>query len=39
MGRGKATKTLELIDAAKHILGEIQPATVRADCYRLFTQG
>lgn len=39
MGRGKATKTLELIDAAQRILAEIQPATVRAVCYRLFTEG
>lgn len=39
MGRGKARKSLELIDAAATILREIQPATVRAVCYRLFTAG
>ena len=39
MGRGKAESTLALIDAAYDILEEIQPATVRAVCYRLFTQG
>lgn len=36
MGRGKAQKSLDLIDAARAILREIQPATVRAVCYRLF---
>lgn len=35
-GRGKAQKSLDLIDAAFKILEEIQPATVRAVCYRLF---
>jgi len=39
MGRGKSEHTLRLIDAAYDILEEIQPATVRAVCYRLFTQG
>lgn len=34
--RGRARKSLELIDAAIRILDEIQPATVRAICYRLF---
>src|SRR5262245_60151463 len=38
-GRGKSAKTLRLIDAAKAILTEIQPATVRAVCYRLFVAG
>jgi hypothetical protein len=38
-GRGKATKSLELISAAYEILDEIQPATVRAVCYRLFVAG
>src|SRR5689334_192626 len=38
-GRGKARKTLDLIHAARGILAEIQPATVRAVCYRLFTMG
>jgi hypothetical protein len=33
--RGKSQKSLALIDAAKRILAEIQPATVRAVCYRL----
>ena len=36
MGRGKAQKSLALVDAARSILEEIQPATVRAVCYRLF---
>src|SRR5947208_1665822 len=39
MPRGKAQKTLNLIDACAEILREIQPATVRAVCYRLFTLG
>jgi hypothetical protein len=39
MGRGKARKSLDLIEAAKAILAEIQPATVRAVCYRLFVGG
>lgn len=34
--RGKAAKTLSLVDACVGILREIQPATVRAVCYRLF---
>jgi hypothetical protein len=38
-GRGKAQKSLDLIDAAYRILSEIQPASVRAVCYRLFTEG
>lgn len=37
-GRGKAQATLQLIDAARTILKEIQPATVRAVCYRLFIE-
>jgi hypothetical protein len=37
--RGMARKSLNLIATAKAILEEIQPATVRAVCYRLFTQG
>ena len=37
MGRGKSQKTLELIAAAWEILNEIQPASVRAVCYQLFT--
>lgn len=39
MARGKAKATLELIAASREILAEIQPATVRAVCYRLFTGG
>lgn len=38
-GRGKAQATLELIEACQEILAEIQPASVRAVCYRLFTMG
>ena len=38
-GRGKARATIELIEACQEILAEIQPATVRAVCYRLFTMG
>lgn len=38
-GRGKAQATLQLIEACTEILTEIQPATVRAVCYRLFTMG
>jgi hypothetical protein len=39
MGRGKSHKSLALIDACYRILTEIQPATVRAVCYRLFVAG
>ena len=39
MGRGKSAKSLALIDACYDILAEIQPATVRAVCYKLFTRG
>lgn len=39
MGRGKSRRSLDLIDAATTILEEIQPASVRAVCYRLFTLG
>lgn len=38
-GRGKAKASLAIIDAAHTILAEIQPATVRAVCYRLFALG
>lgn len=38
-GRGKAQSTMELIRACQEILAEIQPASVRAVCYRLFTMG
>jgi hypothetical protein len=39
MGRGKAVKTLNLIEQSRAILAEVQPATVRAVAYRLFTRG
>lgn len=39
MPRGKAQASIALIDAAAEILSEIQPATVRAACYRLFAAG
>ena len=38
-GRGKSASSLALVEAAKSILEEIQPATVRAVCYRLFVAG
>lgn len=38
-GRGKSQKSIDLINAAHTILDEIQPATVRAVCYRLFVMG
>ena len=38
-GRGKSRKTMALIDASFGILAEIQPATIRAVCYRLFIAG
>ena len=37
-GRGKSQASLELVAAAIRILEEIQPATVRAVCYRLFIE-
>lgn len=39
MPRGKSKASLALVDTAVEILSEIQPATVRAVCYRLFTAG
>lgn len=39
MGRGKTRKSLALIEKAREILEEIQPASVRAVCYRLFVAG
>ncbi len=39
MGRGKSQASKQLIEAAYEILNEIQPASVRAVCYRLFTAG
>ena len=38
MGRGKSAKSLELIRAARAILVDIQPASVRAVCYQLFNR-
>ncbi len=37
--RGKSRESIALVDAAADILREIQPATVRAVCYRLFVAG
>ncbi len=39
MGRGRAQQTIDLLSAAITILEEIQPCSVRAVCYRLFTLG
>jgi hypothetical protein len=38
-GRGKSRKSLDLIEVAYTILREIQPATLRAVCYKLFVLG
>lgn len=38
-GRGKSARSLQLVAAARAILHEIHPATVRAVCYRLFVAG
>ncbi|MBA2759644.1 MAG: hypothetical protein H0U38_08120 [Chloroflexia bacterium] len=38
MGRGLAQKTIDLRNLCYDILEEIQPATVRAVCYALFTR-
>ena len=38
-GGGKSQRSLTLVRAAIEILKEIQPASIRAVCYRLFTQG
>lgn len=38
-GRGKSAGSLALIEASHRILAEIQPASVRAVCYRLFIEG
>lgn len=38
MPRGKTQRSLDLIAACKEILEEIQPATIRAVCYRLFVR-
>lgn len=37
-GRGRSAESLQLIEAAHRILEEIQPASVRAVCYRLFVE-
>ncbi|NQW57760.1 MAG: hypothetical protein HQ456_03535 [Polynucleobacter sp.] len=37
--RGKSQASLLLIEASHQILEEIEPASVRAVCYRLFTMG
>lgn len=37
-GRGRSAKSMILIEAARRILQEIQPCSIRAVCYRLFTQ-
>lgn len=37
-GRGRSEKSMILIDAARRILQEIQPCSIRAVCYRLFIQ-
>jgi hypothetical protein len=39
MARGKARRSLELIEACLEILQQVQPATVRQVCYRLFVAG
>lgn len=39
MSRGKGKRTLELLEGAEKILEEIQPCSVRAVCYRLFSVG
>ena len=38
-GRGKSPRSVALIEAAIAILRQIQPATIRAICYRLFVLG
>lgn len=37
-GRGKSAESLQLIEAAHRILSEIQPASVRAVCYKIFIE-
>ena len=39
MGRGRSAATRELLEAARDILETIQPCSVRAICYQLFTRG
>ena len=38
MGRGKSRANERLIGVAREILADIQPASVRAVCYQLFTR-
>lgn len=38
MSRGKSKRTLMLIEEARRILKEIEPASVRAVCYQLFVR-
>ncbi len=38
MGRGRSAKSVELVAAAADILEAIQPCSVRAVCYQLFTR-
>ena len=38
-GRGKAQKSLDLIEAARSFLADAHPTTVRGVCYRLFVDG
>lgn len=37
-GRGRSAKSMILIEAARRILQEIKPCSIRAVSYRLFTQ-
>src|SRR5919108_3510197 len=39
MPRAKTQRSLTLISHCQRVLAEIQPATVRAVCYRLFVAG
>ena len=39
MGRGNSKQSARLIVAAHRILADIHPASVRAVCYKLFTEG
>ena len=39
MGRGRSAATRDLLEAARDILETIQPCSVRAICYQLFTRG
>jgi len=39
MSRGRAQRSKDLIKASREILSEIQPATVRGACYKLFVAG